>query len=218
MIIKTLIDVASAFFDAKDVHDLIRQERLHTLIKCLREIANVHIKTAIEELQAMEQSNRPQVQCNRAIGQLKLAANSLAASQARRPALQRLMTTQAGRNRKSKEVSLQITGCYLMIAWLYRSQRNTQLAKEYGARAKEAFKVYAAIQQDEIRGKIADQFVGTWSTEQAGGSFIISGMEPILASYRLEFGVDSDQAVFRRLAGIEMDKMRARLFGWLEQL
>lgn len=218
MIIGTLMDAAGVFFNVKDVHDLIKQERLQTLIVCLRQIADVHIITAIEELQAMKRSNQPEVQCNRAIGHLKLAANSLVASQARRPVLQRWMTTEAGRNHQSKKVSLQITGCYLMIAWLYRSQQNIDLAKDYGAKAREAFKVYAAIRQDEIRGKIADQFVGTWSTEQAGGSFIINGMEPILAGYRVQFGVNSDQAVFRRLAEIEMDEVRDHLFGWLESL
>lgn len=217
MIIETLVGVVDVFFNLKDMHDLMKQERLQTLIEALEKIADVHIKTAIEELEAMRRSTRPDEECSRAIGQLKLAANSLLASQVRRPVLRRLLAGGSERDRR-KDVSLQITNCYLMIAGLHKSQRNMRLAKEYGAKAKEAFEGYAVVRQTELIGGIADKYVYTWATDQAGGSFIRGSMQAELDAYKRRFGVSGDQEVFWELAKLELNKTRAELFAWLDRL
>jgi hypothetical protein len=217
VIIGTLVGVVEVFFNLKDIHDLIKQERLQTLIESLKKIADVHIKTAIEELGAMQHSTQPEHECNRAIGQLKLAANSLMETQERRPILRRLMAAETEKQNR-KEVSLQITSCYLTVAGLYHSQQNTPLAKKYVAKAKEAFEGYAVIRQAELQSRIAGKFVGTWANDQIGQSFIYSHKEAELAAYKRRFGVSSNQAVFWQLAKQEMNKVRAQLFGWLEQL
>jgi hypothetical protein len=217
VIIGTLVSVAGVFFNLKDIHDLIKQERLRTLIESLEKIAGIHVKTAIEELEAMRGSTRPEQECSRAIGHLKLAANGLIASQERRPVLRRLLAAESERESR-KDVSLQITNCYLMIAGLYQSQRNIPLAKKYGTKAREAFEGYAAIVQTELSGGIADGYVYTWSNDQAGGSFIRDDKRAEINAYKQRFGVSSDQEVFWHLASEKLDETRTQLFAWLDRL
>jgi hypothetical protein len=210
-----LLGLVEVLSKIKDVNDLLAQERLKAMISFLEKIAEVQIKTAIEELRAMPQSTRPEEERSRAIGQLKIAANALVESLEKRPFLYRLLVSD---DYRKMQAYLQITGCYLIVTSLYLGQYNMMLARQYAIKAALAFDGYSAIRQPKLQGEIAQEFVGVASNDQAVHYFIYSSKLDELISLRVRYGTQDDAEVFWRLAGEHLDKMRAQLFGWLAPL
>jgi hypothetical protein len=213
--IAELLGLVDALSKVKDVKDLLVQERLKAMITFLEKVGEVQIRTAIEELQALPHSTRPDEERARAIGHLKVAASALVMSLEKRPFLRRL----SGFDKKRKmRAYLQITGCYLVVTGLYRSQQNNVLATQYALRASESFEDYAAIRRFILSRALGMEFTYNGGTDQA--PLVLVADNKKLRGLMKHYNVPGapHEGTFSVLADRIVNEERHQLFGWLEPL
>ena len=216
--IAELLALVETLSKVKDLNDLLAQERLQAMISFLETVGEVQIRTAIEELQAVPRSTRPNEERSRAIGQLKVAANALVMSLEQRSLLRRVIRRVLRNDKRKMRAHLQITGCYLMVASLYLTQRNMDLARQYALKASEAFGSYAAIRLFELTKMLSWEFTYNGGTDQAP-LVSIADSDRLRALMR-RYGVPTppDERTLHTLADRIVQEERARTFDWLRGL
>ncbi len=210
-----LLGLVDSLSKVRDLKDLLLQERLKAMIDFLHTIGEVQIKTAIEELEAARRSSRPDAERDRAIGHLKVAANALRLSVDKMPLLRRVV----GFTKKRKmRTYLQITGCYLLVAGLYRSQQNMELAQEYAGKASRAFQNYAEIRRGKLMTTLILLFTYNAGTDQAPLTGVVDNrrIRALMKHYGVQGSPDED--TLGELADGMVGEERERLFGWLGPL
>lgn len=208
-------DLVGLVFAIKDIHHLLTQQQLGVIITFLETVAEVQVRTAIEELRVASVSTQPYEERNRAIGHLNVAATALVTSLEKRSLVLRLTGLD---NSRRAQTYLQLTGYYLVIARLYLDQKNKEPARQYASKADRAFDGYAALVFVGTRDQVAGEFVCVVANDQAGQSFIYPHKYQELVDLKLRYGVGSNSEVFTLLAQERLDAQRDQLFGWLVPL
>lgn len=211
--IMTAVEILSK---ANDIKALLAQERLETVIEVLQEMGDVHIKTAGQELEEARRSTRPEKECDRAIGQFKVAANAMMASLEKRPLIKRL--ARVGKYKRML-VYFKVTGCYAMITALYRVQGNIALAKQYAARAAQTFEQYASLRGPLLRSWLFTEFTYNCGTDQMP-KVCVSNTKELQALLR-RYGI-ANVVVYETTLGVLATNIvadeRRRLIGWMSPL
>jgi len=211
--LESLFAIIEVFSKAKDAKGLLTQERLELMNELMEKVGDVHIQTAIGELLETPHSTRPEKECDRAIGHLKVGAQALTKSLERRPLLKRLV-----RMGKSKRmvIHFKITGCYAIIAVLYRIQGNTPLAGDYARKAMETFELYAEIREHLINSWLFSRYTYDCGTDQMPKVCFnnCAELRRLMGRYNMSASMVYEGTLWE-LAARMVDAERRRLSGWL---
>ncbi len=213
--IAEMIALAKILAQAKSFAGLLTQERDRAVALLMQTIGKVHIKTAVKQLMATEHSTEPEKERNNAINNFEVAAEFLRQSLTKKIFLRRLLW---GYTKRLQQTYLKITGCHLMIAWLYMSYNNIALASRHAADASEAFERYAAIERNQLVHALLIEFTWNCGGDQQPKTCYVNNRRTWTLLRR--FGVEGllDEDTLPQLAHNIVEAERTALFECLEPL
>lgn len=207
-----LLGIVEALSKINDIKSILAQERLKTLIEFMEKLGGLHFRAAIWQLEASQMSRQPDNERKMAISHLVFAAEALAESLKKRSLLARLL--RLGKTRRMN-VHLKITGCYLITAGLYLDDNNIPLVEVYAAKALEAFKGYAEIEEVQLRSALFARFAYNSGTDQQPLVRYINNEKIWSLLRHYDMPAFNDEGVLPELAAKMVERERQQLFTWL---